>query len=46
MRERFSQHMKKANGIDSNQKVCMKRWKDENKRIYGVKVVSAYLNYK
>jgi hypothetical protein len=46
MRERFSQHMKKANGIDWNKKVCMKRRKDENKRIYGVKVVSAYLNYK
>ena len=42
MREQFLVHMKKADEIDSSQKACMKRWKDENKRIYGVKVVSIY----
>ena len=42
MRERSLGHMHKAQ-MDSNRKTCVKRWKDENKRIYGVKVVSWYI---
>ena len=41
MRERFLGHMHKAQ-MDSNRKPCVKRWKDENKIIYGVKVVGTY----